>query len=303
MGKKKIIVTGGSGFVGRNFIEAYNDKYHIIPISLRTTKIEAIDFTGVETVLHLAALVHQMKGATEEKYFDINRDLTERLAVRAKEAGVKHFVFFSTVGVYGYHGDLYNHDFILDVNSECKPNDPYGKSKYEAEEILKKLSNEEDIIGNNKKESCNKFHVAIIRPPMIYGKGAKGNMINLVKLVKKFPMLPFDYGENKRSIVSINNLLDSTENIIDNEKVGIYIPTDGEAVSIKEIVEGIALGLDKKVILIQFPRFIYKLLCKVKPSIMARLYGTLQFKGNNQPIERMNEGLRKMVGSNSRCIK
>jgi len=280
--KKKIIVTGASGFVGRNFIEKYKNLYDIVPISLRTTKVEDIDFTDVDCILHLAALVHQMKGAPEEKYFEINRDLTEKLAVRAKESGVKHFVFYSTVKVYGYDGDLYNHNFILDINSECKPNDPYGQSKYEAEEILRKLEN-------------NNFTVAHIRPPMIYGTGVKGNMINLVKLVKKLPILPFGYNENKRSIVSINNLLDLTKLVIDSEKKGIYIPTDGEAVSIKEMVEGIAEGLDKKIILIKFPKFIYKLLCKVKPNIMVRLYGSLQFRGNNQPVESMKDGLREMI--------
>ncbi|MGB6127783.1 MAG: NAD-dependent epimerase/dehydratase family protein [Psychrilyobacter sp.] len=291
--KKKIIVTGASGFVGINFIEKYSDRYDIVPISLRTTKVEDIDFKDIDCVLHLAALVHQMKGAPEEKYFEINRDLTEKLAVRAKENGVRHFVFYSTVKVYGYDGDLYNHNFVLDINSECKPNDPYGQSKYEAEEILRQLegkSSEEEQV------TSDVFQVMCIRPPMIYGAGVKGNMTNLVKLVKKFPILPFNYNENKRSIVSINNLLELTKKVIDKEERGIYIPTDGEAVSIKQMVEGIGEGLDKKVILIKFPDFIYKLLCKVKPNIMVRLYGSLQFKGNNQPVESMKDGLRGMIG-------
>jgi nucleoside-diphosphate-sugar epimerase len=280
--KKKIIVTGASGFVGRNFIEKYKNLYDIIPISLRTTKVEDIDFTDVDCILHLAALVHQMKKAPEEKYFEINRDLTKKLAVRAKENKVRHFAFYSTVKVYGYDGDLYNHNFILDINSECKPNDPYGQSKYEAEEILRELEDKN-------------FTVAHIRPPMIYGSGVKGNMINLVKLINKFPILPFNYNENRRSIVSINNLLDLTKQVIDREERGIYIPTDGEAVFIKEMVEGIGEGLDKKIVLIKFPKFIYKLLCKVKPNIMVRLYGSLQFEGNNQPVESMKDGLREMI--------
>lgn len=282
MKKKTLMITGASGFVGRNFIEKYSDQYDIIPISLRTTKVEDIDFTGVDCILHLAALVHQMKGAPEEKYFEINRELTEKLAVRAKKNGVRHFVFYSTVKVYGYDGDLYSNDFILDVNSECKPNDPYGKSKYEAEEILRKLEDDN-------------FRVAHIRPPMIYGTGVKGNMLNLIKLIKKLPILPFDYDENKRTIVSMTNLLDATKQVIDREEKGIYITTDGEAVSIKEMVEGIGEKLGKKVILIKFPNFIHKLLCNVKPNIMVRLYGSLQFKGNNQPVESMKDGLREMI--------
>ncbi|MGB6128514.1 MAG: UDP-N-acetylenolpyruvoylglucosamine reductase, partial [Psychrilyobacter sp.] len=154
-------------------------------------------------------------------------------------------------------------------------------------------------LESNVSASLNKqekeFEVAIIRPPMIYGTGVKGNMINLVKLVKKIPILPFNYNVNKRSIVSITNLLDLTKQVIDKVERGIYIPTDGEAVSIKGMVEGIEEGLDKKVILIKFPNFIYKLLCKVKPNIMVRLYGSLQFKGNNQPVESMRDELREMI--------
>ena len=313
--KKKIIVTGASGFVGRNFIEKYSDRYDLVPISLRTTKVGDIDFTDIDCILHLAALVHQMKGAPKEKYFEINRDLTKKLAVRAKENGVRHFVFYSTVKVYGYDGDLYNHNFVLDINSECKPNDPYGKSKYEAEEILRKLETPSVLADISPRLTSTKnsllvkenstmskgektgFMVSIIRPPMIYGAGVKGNMINLVKLVKKLLILPFGYNENKRSIVSITNLLDLTKQVIDREERGIYIPTDGEAVSIKEMVEGIGKGLEKKVILIKFPNFIYKLLYKVKPNIMVRLYGSLQFKGNNKPVKNMKDGLKEMIES------
>jgi UDP-glucose 4-epimerase len=282
MNKKTLMITGASGFVGSNFIKEYSDDYNIIPVCLIENKPEDLNYEGIDCILHLAALVHQMKGAPEEKYFEINRDLTEKLAITAKESGVEHFVFYSTVKVYGYDGDLYNHNFILDEKSPCKPNDPYGQSKYEAEEILRKLEDDN-------------FEVAHIRPPMIYGIGVKGNMINLIKLIKKLPILPFYYDENKRTIVSMINLLDATKQVIDKKEKGIYIPTDGEAVSIKEMVEGVGEGLNKKIILIKFPNFIYKLLCKVKPNIMVRLYGSLQFKGNNQPIENMKDGLREMI--------
>jgi UDP-glucose 4-epimerase len=282
MNKKTLMITGASGFVGSNFIKKYSDDYNIIPVCLIENKPEDLDYEGIDCILHLAALVHQMKGAPEEKYFEINTELTKRLAETAKSNGISHFIFYSTVKVYGYDGDIYNHNFILNKNSECKPNDPYGKSKYEAEEILRGLEN-------------NKFKVTYIRPPMIYGAGVKGNMINLIKLVKKFSVLPFNYDENKRNIVSINNLLDLTKQVIDKKEKGIYIPTDGEAVSIKEIVEGIAEGLDKKIVLVKFPKFIYNLLCKVKPSIMVRLYGSLQFNGNNQPVESMKNGLKDTI--------
>lgn len=281
--KKTVMVTGASGFVGSNFIKKYKDEFNIIPVCLIEKTPEELNYEGVDCILHLAALVHQMKGAPEEKYFEVNTELTRRLAVEAKKNGVKHFVFYSTVKVYGYDGDLYNHDFILTTESECNPKDPYGRSKYKAEKVLEELQNE-------------KIQIAIIRPPMVYGAGVKGNMLNLIKLVDKLPVLPFDYNENKRSIVYIDNLLEETRNIIEKKHVGLFIPQDEKPVSIKEIVDGIAKSIGKKRIIIKIPDFIYKFLCGQKKNIMVRLYGSLQFELlEKQDKISMEEGLKEMV--------
>ena len=265
MRKKTLMITGASGFIGSNFIKNYENEYNIVPVCLIKNKPEDLDYTGVDTILHLAALVHQMKGAPEEKYFEVNTELTKRLAIAAKRKGVKHFVFYSTVKVYGFDGELNNHDFLLTENSPCNPNDPYGASKYEAEKILNSLQDEN-------------FKVAMVRPPMVYGEGVKGNMLSLMKLINILPIIPFNYNNNKRSIISTENLLYMTHLIIKNGADGVYLGTEGESVSIKEIVESIEKGLGKKKINIKFPSFIFKLLCKIKPNIMVRLYGTLAFK-------------------------
>lgn len=268
MKKKTLMITGASGFIGSNFIKKYENEYNIIPVCLIKNKPEDLDYTGVDTILHLAALVHQMKGAPEEKYFEVNTELTRRLATTAKEKGVGHFVFYSTVKVYGFDGELNNHDFILTEKSPCNPNDPYGTSKYEAEKILNSLQEEN-------------FKIAMVRPPMVYGEGVKGNMLSLMKLINVLPIIPFDYDNNKRSIISTENLLYLTHLIIKNQADGIYLGTEGNPVSIKEIAESIEKGLGKKKINIKFPNFIFKLLCKIKPDIMVRLYGTLAFKQEN----------------------
>lgn len=267
MKKKTLMITGASGFIGKNFIEKYKNEYNIIPISLKNKKVEDINFKEIDVILHLAALVHQMKGAPEEEYFKINTELTKDLAEKAKESGVKHFVFYSTVKVYGYDGDLYNHTKILTEDSPCNPIDPYGKSKYQAEEILRKMEDEN-------------FKVAIIRPPLVYGNGVKGNMESLIKLVKLLPILPFNYDKNRRTLISVDNLLKITNTIIKEEIIGTYIAIEGEPKSIKEIVEGIEKKLNKKRINIMIPKFIFKILCKLKPEMMTRLYGSLQFKNN-----------------------
>lgn len=254
MKKKTLMITGASGFIGSNFIKRYKEKYNIIPMDLLKVKPEEIDFNGVDTVLHLAALVHQMQGAPREKYFEVNTKLTKKVAEEAKKQGIKHFVFYSTVKVYGYDGDLYNHSMILNEESECNPvNDPYGESKWEAEKILKALEN-------------SNFKVGIIRPPMVYGKGVKGNMESLIK-----------YDKNRRSLVNIENLMYLTTLVIDKEAQGIFLPLDEKNISLKEIVVGIEKAYSLKRINVSMIQPIFWLLTKVKPNIMVRLFGTLQF--------------------------
>ncbi|WP_047394929.1 NAD-dependent epimerase/dehydratase family protein [Cetobacterium sp. ZOR0034] len=288
--KKTLLITGASGFIGSNFIKKYENEYNIIPVCLIEKSPEELDFTGVDSILHLAALVHQMKGAPEERYFEINTELTRRLAVKAKEAGVKHFVFYSTVKVYGFDGDLNNHDFVLTENSSCNPNDPYGASKYEAEKLLKALEDES-------------FKVATIRPPMVYGEGVKGNMLSLIKLMDKLPIIPLGYDKNRRSVISTANLLYMTHLIIQKSADGIYLGTEGNPVSIKEIATSIQKGLGKNRINIELPKFVFKILCKVKPDIMVRLFGTLAFRQEDNYIkigyksqDSMDNQIKMMIG-------
>lgn len=262
--KKTLMITGASGFIGSNFIKRYEDKYNITQVDLLKTSPEELNYEGVDTILHLAALVHQMNGAPREKYFEINTELTKRVAENAKKNKVKHFVFYSTVAVYGTHGSIYS-DLVLDKYSKVNPTTPYGESKWEAEKILRKL------------ESDN-FLISIIRPPMVYGENCPGNMKKLEKLIDILPMLPFNYDVNKRTLVNIEKLMEETKYIIDNNVLGITIPKDEKDRSIKEIVEEIINQKNKKRKLVKFPKFIFNLLVKLKSNKMESLYGNLKFK-------------------------
>lgn len=289
--KKTLMITGASGFIGTNFIERYKDKYNIVLVDLLKIKPEEIEFKDVDTVLHLAALVHQMNGAPREKYFEVNTELTKKIAEAAKKNKVKHFVFYSTVKVYGYDGDLYNHNFILNEYSPCNPtNDPYGESKWEAEKILREMESDD-------------FIVSVIRPPMVYGKGVKGNMESLIKLVKKLPILPFNYTKNRRSFVNIDSLLHLTSLVIDKEKEGIFLPLDEKPLSLKEMIEGIEEGLKIKRIKIPMIEPFFWILTKIKPNIMVRLYGSLQFDNSETrekleyiPLVSYEKGIKNMLG-------
>lgn len=267
MGKKTLMITGASGFIGSNFIEKYKDEYNIVPVCLIENKPEDLDYTGVDTILHLAALVHQMKGAREEKYFEVNTELTKRLATIAKEKRVRHFVFYSTVAVWGTHG-YFEHEKVITLKTPVNPLTPYAKSKYNAEEVLNELK-------------TNNFKISILRPPMVYGKDCPGNMKRLEKLVEILSILPFGNDENRRTIVHVDKLLDETNKIIKNKKEGIFIPKDDKDMSIKDILEYIFKEKNTKRILIKLPKIGIKLLHKIKPRIIESLYGSLLFRGDN----------------------
>ena len=254
---KKLLITGSNGFVGSYFIHKYKEKYEIKTFSFLKDDINSLDCGGIDVVFHLSALVHQMGGASVEEYERVNVSQTLDLAKKAKENGVKHFVFMSTVKVYGEETESkYTEDSI------CHPEDEYGKSKLKAELELKKL---EDEI----------FEVSIIRTPIVYGYGVKANIKSLVNLVNKISVLPLGKIENKRSMVYIGNLCHLVDEVITQEKSGIFLASDDEAISTSRLIELIAKNLDKKIYLVKIP-FFESLLELVKPSFHKRLYGSLE---------------------------
>jgi len=183
-----ILITGSSGYVGSSFINTFKEKYNFVNFSLLHDNIDELQIEDIDTVLHCAALVHQKTVYDYEKYDDVNVKYPVTLAKKAKEAGVKQFIFISTIAVYGEGNET------IDENTECNPLTPYGKSKLVAERELEELSDQN-------------FIVSIIRPPMVYGKDAPGNIASLIRLVKKVSILPFGKIDNERSFVSIDNLI------------------------------------------------------------------------------------------------
>src|ERR1700674_4978017 len=183
----RVMVTGATGFVGKRFVEFNQDKYQLIPVSLRNLKLENLDLGGVDVIVHLAGKAHDMKKANDQVYFEVNYQLTRNLANIAKTNAIPHFIFISTVKVYGGESKT-----MLNEISPCFPEDAYGKSKWKAEEYLKSLQSE-------------RFRIAIIRPPLVYGPGVKGNMIRILRLADKNIPLPFAKAGNERSMVFVDN--------------------------------------------------------------------------------------------------
>ncbi|MDY3200002.1 MAG: NAD-dependent epimerase/dehydratase family protein [Arcobacter sp.] len=265
---KKLLITGSNGFVGSYFINKYKNKYDIKTFSFLKNDMNTLDCNSVDVLFHLSALVHQMGGASASEYERINVTQTLQLAKRAKESAVKHFIFMSTVKVYG---EETNSKYA--ENSICNPEDDYGKSKLKAEHELQKLEDEN-------------FKISIIRTPIVYGYGVKANIKSLVNLVNKVSLLPFGKIENKRSMVYIGNLCHLVDEVIIQQKAGIFLASDDEPLSTSKLIDLIAKNLDKKIYLIKIP-FFESLLKIVKPSFHKRLYGSLEID-NTITKEKLN---------------
>jgi len=254
---KQILLTGSSGFIGNYFIHKYQDKYTINTFSFLNNNFNSLYLQGIDIIIHLSALVHQMGGATKEEYKKINVTQTIELATKAKTSGVKYFIFMSTVKVYGEESNI-----AYDEDTICKPQDDYGISKLKAEQELLKLQDDN-------------FKISIIRTPIVYGYGVKANIKSLINLTNKISVLPFGSIGNRRSMVYIGNICHLIEEIIKQEREGIFLASDDEPLSTTKLIELIAQNLDKKVYLIKIP-FFQSVLKLVKPSFHKRLFESLE---------------------------
>ena len=249
-------ITGAGGFVGRRFIEYNRNRYSITRIPLRLTKPAELELPRVHAIIHLAGKAHDMKAADDRAYWEVNYELTRSLANEAKKRGIPHFVYISSVKVYGHEADM-----VFSEDSACHPVDPYGKSKLEAESYLKSIQ-------------TDNFKVAIIRPPLIYGPGVKGNMLRLLKLAEKNLPLPFGGTANQRSMVFLDNLVELINRIIEIGASGTFVAGDLHTISTGELMHLIRSSMNKKDGLITISPFTRILLKIFRPSLFNRLYGS-----------------------------
>tara|TARA_Y100001970_G_scaffold47800_1_gene60512 strand:+ start:1330 stop:2190 length:861 start_codon:yes stop_codon:yes gene_type:complete len=253
---KRILLTGANGFVGNYFLKKYSSSYEIITFSFLNDNFVNLDLSNIDVVIHCSALVHQMKGASWEQYEKININQTIQLADKAKKSGVKHFIFLSTIKVYGEESNKHYYE-----NSRTNPTDYYSISKLKAEDSIRNI------------ESSN-FKISVLRCPLIYGAGVRANFANLINLIKKASILPFKNIKNKRSLVFVGNVCFILHRIIFLEKRGIFLSVDDKALSTTDLIQIIAKYLDKKILLIDII-FFDKFLKIIKPSYYQRLFGSL----------------------------
>lgn len=283
----KILLTGATGFIGNHFIQ-YAISHQMITFSFQNDDINTLDLSDCDAVVHLAALVHQMNCADSEEYEQINLIKTLELAQKAKRAEIKQFIFMSTVKVYGEESDI-----AYTEATPCHPQDDYGKSKFHAEQELQKLND-------------TYFKVSIIRTPVVYGAGVKGNIRNLINLIQKIPILPFGNIQNQRSMVYVGNLCALIECVLEHHADGIFLACDDTPLSTSSFIKMIALALRKKLYLIQLPLF-ETALRFFRPSLHQRLFGNL-IVDNTLTKKRLNfhnpfsteEGINNMTQGNQK---
>lgn len=313
-----ILITGATGFVGRRLVEQLLEDASLFPraavrsmdvkdlqcpavtigdISERTNWQDALIDCSV--VIHAAARVHVLHDKVADplaEFRRVNVEGTLNLARQAAKVGVKRFIFISSIKVNGEEtrpGSPYLAD------DEPNPQDPYGISKFEAEQGLQSLAKESGM------------EIVIIRPPLVYGSGVKGNFQTMIKwLAKKVPF-PLGSVKNKRSLVAIDNLTSLISICISHPKAAnqIFLVSDGHDLSTKELLTKMGHALNIPVRLLPVPYLLIHIAAKItgKKAIVQRLFGSLQVDISKtrellgwNPPQGVDEALSKVIDSSSR---
>jgi len=260
----KIGIFGENSYIGTMFGLSCReeagliDRHEISYINSINTEWKNLSFKSYDVVLHVAGIAHvSADPKLEAQYYAINRDLPIQVAQKAKAEGVKQFIFLSSMIVYGDDTHL-GETFTITADTKPKPGNFYARSKFEAEIGLQAFVDE-------------KFSVSIIRTPMVYGQGCKGNFPKLVSMAKKIPIFP-DLN-NHRSMIYIDNLCAYLKLVIDNKITGVLFPQNTEDVSTKDIISHTARITNHKVFFTIFFNPFLLLLSK-KVGLLRKLFGS-----------------------------
>ncbi len=306
----RFLVTGANGFVGLSLcdefmrrgmqVSAATRARDRLPSGVESVTVGAIDgvtdwrkaLVGAAVVIHLAARVHVMRDTASdplEEFRKVNLHGTENLARRAAQAGVKRLVYVSSIKV---NGEATMGDGKFSENDAPNPQDPYGVSKWEAEQALRRVAEETGL------------EVVIVRPPLVYGEGVKGNFAQMMKVLGRGIPLPLATVENRRSLLHVGNLVDAL--ILCATHPGAanqtYLLSDGEDVSTPELLRQLGAAMGHPARLFPCPPAILKLAGRLtgKSDQVARLLDSLRIDSGKirrelgwKPPFTLLEGLRR----------
>lgn len=267
---KKILITGANSYIGTSFANylaeaQFQGKYQVDTLDMIGDAWKSFDFSKYDTVYHVAGIAHSDSGKiSEEKsklYYAVNTNLTVACAKKAKESGVKQFIFMSSAIVYGDSAPIGKRKLIT-RETPVDPANCYGDSKVQAENGLRPLD-------------CDTFKVVILRPPMIFGKNSKGNYPLLSKLSQKLPVFP--KVQNERSMLYIGNLVEFVRLMIENEEQGTFWPQNPQYSNTSDVIAKIAAAHGKHVVLI--PGFGWALrLMSHATGLVNKAFGNLAYE-------------------------
>lgn len=266
---KKILITGAGSYIGTSFERYLNENF---PVQYVVDTVDMIEsgwqkksFSGYDAVFHVAGIAHSDNGKiSDEKsnlYYAVNTDLTIETANKAKKDGVRQFIFMSSAIVYGNSAPIGKRK-VITKDTPVSPANCYGDSKVQAENGICPLNDAS-------------FKVVILRPPMIYGKGSKGNYPALSRLAQKLPLFP--YVKNERSMLYIENLCEFVRLMIENNESGIFFPQNSEYSNTSEVVRMIADAHKKKIRLVKGFTWALKLLGYFTDSV-NKAFGNLCYE-------------------------
>lgn len=266
--KKKILITGAGSYIGtavEQWLSKDSDCYEVDSLDMKDEAWREKDLSGYDVVYHVAGIAHADVGnVTEEQkklYYQVNTDLAVEVAEKAREAQVGQFIFMSSMIVYSGCREK-----IITSETEPHPLNFYGDSKWQADQKIRELSDEN-------------FKVVVLRPPMIYGKGSKGNYPELAKLASRLPAFPIV--KNRRSMLHIDNLCEFVRLMIDNEEAGVFFPQNVEYTNTSDMVQMIADVKGHRIIMLPGTNLAMKFLQKVPGKIgqlAEKAFGDLAYE-------------------------
>ncbi len=279
---KMIIITGAGSYIGASFerwLTQWPDDYHVTTVDMLDGRWKERSFAGADAVFHVAGIAHvSADPALKDKYMTVNRDLAVETANKAKTEGVRQFVLMSSMIVYGDRAER------IELNTAPAPSDFYGQSKWEADQGVRALADEA-------------FRAAVIRCPVVYGPGCKGNFPRLLRLADITPVFP--RVGNERSMIYIDNLCEFVRALIDGGQGGVFFPQNEEYVSTDGVIAAYRKLAGKPLWLVPVPRWAIRLMCGV--PAMRKVLGTKAYArgmtapGNYQTVG-FAESVRRTAG-------